>query len=739
MFNPNSFNMDVNDTFGTFDDVSSALLEPQEMDFQFLNSIPVSNEHSLGFEPAAVQALSGVNGDVNGLNGLNGSQPCQTFPTFSNASSDPQNLSNTFVDSSMAHFEVPSQTVSPQALLYQSQTFDPQTSVSTQTYNAGFQTLPGEQIQPHHLLPAQPGQLIPAQPQIFTTPDLLLQQPIHFSSTDFEQSFDLDLQSDLRSLFGVVPSQIGSQVQPVIECSLQTQPVNQVQPQVEGQSLENPVQMLPTPPLENFEPEKLQIPPPPLDLVNPIVEPTEFETWESSMEFYAPLRFSPNNKDDMDKFEAMIQKDFDKIQCESELVRNLLYSIFPNPYTSMFNVAAQEKSPEKEKPDRYRYTWGRKDDVYSSMWYRIDTKGAEREGGERYCALCKSWHKTRNHSWANHQSSVHGISAVTKSIYPFPTGVVLDPKSMVPEQSSRKKSLEPQGPKLKGYCRKCNGFVHLYNKQNGGKYTTWFRHQDAHFRQEMQEKRGGKIHTPNNPRNSKKRKLDESPKASSSQSSSQSKSPSKSSSESANVESANEIISVQLNLKRRRVAGDSKGKEKGEEQQDDNQTNIDTGEEVEAVEGDDDEGHFSEDTIGNLMEQIEAEEAEEAESDESESYSNEADKTPTPDNSDTVITTSTSDTKEAVVEKLSPIPEEVTDDKPSPTNTEETVGDSETVVGSATVDSTMVDSQTIDSETAPAIDFTQNPFLCDFDETHMFNINMSGLGEMQGDDQTLSV
>lgn len=754
MFNiSNSADMDVNDSFGTFDDVSSALLGPNEMDLQFLNSIPISLDQNVGLEPAAVQALSGggVNGDINGSQTVQNIQTCQTF---SNGFVDPQTFLNSFVGAPMdsqGQMETPPQTVSPQALICQSSSVNPQTFESTQMFDFG------NQIQPTQVQQFQPQ--LQTQPQAFTTPDLLLQQSVDFGITGFDQ-FSEGFGQSFNSTFPEIDNQVqpvaeypiqplfNNQVQPQLEYPVQTQLGNQVQTQPGNRvQAQNQVQLGSVSPakpqLENAQsqPENSKLVLPSIPTVNPICTPSRFQNWEPEMEFYVPLRFSPNNKEDMDKYKSIIQRDFDKIQCESELVRELLYALFPNPYPSMFDVAAQEESPTKEKPHQYRYTWGRKDDVYSSMWYRIDTLGAEREGGERYCALCKSWHKTRNHSWANHQSSVHGISAVTKSIYPFPTGVILDGKSVEPDRSKKPRS--EQELKLKGWCRKCNSFVHLFNKQSGGKYTTWFRHQDAHFRQEMQEKRGGKIHTPNNPRNSKKRNIaqtssgESTPKTqSASPSSSKSSEPA---AEPANVESANEIISAQLNLKRRRVEREDKGKEKeeeedkGKEKEEDEEEVVEV-QQVEPVEpeqqvieiaddtpatndttneDEDEDDYFSEDTIGNLIDEIEAEdeanEAKEAEADETTQTpdnADNADNADNPENPATVIATDTfGDTKDPIADN----------NKPSPANTEETVVETDSV------------------PPVPTIDFTQNPFICDFDEADMFNmgIDMSGLNEIQ--------
>ncbi|KAG5361829.1 hypothetical protein CJU90_3284 [Yarrowia sp. C11] len=226
-------------------------------------------------------------------------------------------------------------------------------------------------------------------------------------------------------------------------------------------------------------------------LGHPICSREEFFHFEHETDLSRAMSYAAHDEVLAHNIMSKIKRDFSKIQCESESVRGILLTTYGNPYTNLFDISVQEQEHNDEDKHLYRYTYGRKDGVYSSIWYRNLIDGNERDGGERYCAPCNEWHNTRNHAWANHQTSVHGISAVTKSLYPFPSGVVLDKKSN----------------KLKGYCPKCDQYIHLYIKKVGTVWTTWFRHQDAHIRKEMQDRRGGKIVTPNNRRNSKKRKL----------------------------------------------------------------------------------------------------------------------------------------------------------------------------------------------------------------------------------------
>ncbi|KAG5356469.1 hypothetical protein CJU90_1806 [Yarrowia sp. C11] len=227
-------------------------------------------------------------------------------------------------------------------------------------------------------------------------------------------------------------------------------------------------------------------------LDNPVCSKEHFQDFEHESDLSRSMPYAAHDEALALKFMSRIERDFAKIQCESDNVRGMLQTTYANPYANLFDISVQEQEHNDDDKHLYRYSSGRKDDVYSSIWYRNLIGGNERDGGERYCAPCNQWHNTRNHAWANHKTSVHGISAVTKSLYPFPSGVILDKKSS----------------KLKGKCSKCQKFVPLYIKKVGTVWTTWFRHQDAHIRKEMQDRRGGKIVTPNNPRNSKKRKIE---------------------------------------------------------------------------------------------------------------------------------------------------------------------------------------------------------------------------------------
>ncbi|KAG5358590.1 hypothetical protein CJU89_5212 [Yarrowia sp. B02] len=232
-----------------------------------------------------------------------------------------------------------------------------------------------------------------------------------------------------------------------------------------------------------------QVPQPFIHTTNRVCCKSEFQDFEHETNLSVTMPYAAHDTLLAQKLMDRIHRDYASTQCESEAVRGILLTTYPNPYTNIFDISVQEKGHDDKDKHLFRYTWGRKDDIYSSVWYRNLIGGNERDGGERYCAPCNEWYNTRNHAWANHQTSVHGISAVTKTIYPFPSGVILDKKTQ----------------KLKGWCPKCQDFVHLYIKKVGTVWTTWFRHQDAHIRKEMQDRRGGKICTPNNPRNSKKR------------------------------------------------------------------------------------------------------------------------------------------------------------------------------------------------------------------------------------------
>lgn len=224
---------------------------------------------------------------------------------------------------------------------------------------------------------------------------------------------------------------------------------------------------------------------------NPICGRSEFQDFKHETDLSCTMPYAAHDTQLAHELLSRIARDYANIQCESESVRGILLSTYANPYTNLFDVAVQEQSHDDDDKHLYRYTCGRKDDIYSSVWYRNLIDGNERDGGERYCSPCNQWYNTRNHAWANHMTSVHGISAVTKTIYPFPSGVILGKSN-----------------KLKGWCPKCQEFVHLYIKKVGTVWTTWFRHQDAHIRKEMQDRRGGKICTPNNRRNSKKRSFE---------------------------------------------------------------------------------------------------------------------------------------------------------------------------------------------------------------------------------------
>lgn len=230
----------------------------------------------------------------------------------------------------------------------------------------------------------------------------------------------------------------------------------------------------------------------PVHSTNPVCCKTEFRDFEHQTNLSSVMPYAAHDTQLAHNLMSRIEQDYASIQCESETARDMLLSTYANPYLNIFDISVQEMGHDDDDKHLYRYTYGRKDDIYSSIWYRNLIDGNERDGGERYCAPCDQWYNTRNHAWANHMTSVHGISAVTKTVYPFPSGVVVDKRTH----------------KLKGWCPKCEEYVHLYIKKVGTVWTTWFRHQDAHIRKEMQDRRGGKISTPNNPRNSKKRAIE---------------------------------------------------------------------------------------------------------------------------------------------------------------------------------------------------------------------------------------
>jgi hypothetical protein len=278
-----------------------------------------------------------------------------------------------------------------------------------------------------------------------------------------------------------------------------------------------------------------------------LVSLTQLERWKQRTHIVGELFYSsrPIHARQIRNIVRFLEDDFMHIKVTSLRAREVLREHFKNPYVTLFDHLQRQRVPEQRNPHIYQYVESIMDNVYLSAYYRVEAKKGtrkldgpggeyipdEKDIGERYCGICDKWFKTRNHNWASHMTSTHGVCSATKSIYPFPLAVILgipsttqkedglvvhqniifetnsDGDLQIQNESQPRHHLLPDKDiKLSGLCPICCHYVPLYCKRGATVWTTWFRHQDKHIREFNQERNGGVAVNHNNPRNNKTRK-----------------------------------------------------------------------------------------------------------------------------------------------------------------------------------------------------------------------------------------
>ncbi|ANB14998.1 hypothetical protein AWJ20_2617 [Sugiyamaella lignohabitans] len=84
------------------------------------------------------------------------------------------------------------------------------------------------------------------------------------------------------------------------------------------------------------------------------------------------------------------------------------------------------------------------------------------EDNHGWCEVCGKWLQLRNHTYAHHFKSVHGISQRTKSTVTLP--------KVIRGQAGNDK-------KMQGYCEPCQCWIDLHHRRNGQRWQTWYIHQ----------------------------------------------------------------------------------------------------------------------------------------------------------------------------------------------------------------------------------------------------------------------
>lgn len=278
---------------------------------------------------------------------------------------------------------------------------------------------------------------------------------------------------------------------------------------------------------------------------HPMILPEEAVRWRHRTIVVRDLFYSCKDRHQqrVQMLVSYLEEDFMKIRVTSERAKQILIHKYKNPYLPLFDHIARQVMPEYECPELFQYLLSAMPNVYLSAYYRVEGKKNrkpvedgvyhpdEKDVGERFCGICNKWFKTRNHNWASHMTSAHGICSATKSIYPLPLAVILGFPSLTQKEDELIKIQElkfkpnshgdmhivndnrPQHHllpdkeiKLSGLCSVCWHYIPLYTKRGATVWTTWFRHQDKHIRQMNQERQGGVGTNRNNPRNNKRRR-----------------------------------------------------------------------------------------------------------------------------------------------------------------------------------------------------------------------------------------
>lgn len=286
---------------------------------------------------------------------------------------------------------------------------------------------------------------------------------------------------------------------------------------------------------------------------HPLADPSQVERIRQRTPLIKDLFYSchAKHRKQVANIVKFLEQDFMQIQVTSERARRVLVTHFRNPYLVLFDHMLRQTKPTMVDPHIYQYVESAMDNVYLSAYYRVEAKRGpskktaageggedgysyapdEKDIGERYCGICDKWFKTRNHNWASHMTSTHGVCSATKSIYPFPVAVILGVPSTTQKEDElvvyqkisfvtnpdgdlqiqndsqpRHHLLPDKDIKLSGLCAICCHYVPLYCKRGATVWTTWFRHQDKHIREFNQERNGGVAVNLNNPRNNKTRK-----------------------------------------------------------------------------------------------------------------------------------------------------------------------------------------------------------------------------------------
>lgn len=131
------------------------------------------------------------------------------------------------------------------------------------------------------------------------------------------------------------------------------------------------------------------------------------------------------------------------------------------------SIQSREISCKVKLPDRDSYSvdgvsyLGAEpvDNLYDPVFIRRLPSDEDNCG---WCEICGLWLQLRNHTYAHHFKSLHGVSQRSKSTVKLPRII---------------RGEAGDDRKMQGFCELCNSWIDLHHRRDGKRWQTWYIHQ----------------------------------------------------------------------------------------------------------------------------------------------------------------------------------------------------------------------------------------------------------------------